>query len=157
MALLKCKECGQQVSSKAEACPACGAKPHKGVSVIKVIGALFFGAIALLYFLADKPGSGVTSAVGREATAIASLQATNVELTHGKYGNSVIKGDVKNTTGKKLSYIQVELNLFDRSGHQVGSTLANANNVQPGTDWVFEAPVLQDAAQTVKVGGITAY
>ncbi|HCI3908997.1 TPA: zinc-ribbon domain-containing protein, partial [Pseudomonas aeruginosa] len=34
MALIKCKECGAQVSNKAKACPSCGAKVPKSVGVI---------------------------------------------------------------------------------------------------------------------------
>lgn len=34
MALLKCKECGNQVSSEATACPACGAKPPATTSIL---------------------------------------------------------------------------------------------------------------------------
>lgn len=34
MAVVKCKECGNQVSTKAKACPACGAKPAKRVGVL---------------------------------------------------------------------------------------------------------------------------
>lgn len=35
--MLKCKECGEQVSSKAEACPNCGAKPPKKAGVLAYI------------------------------------------------------------------------------------------------------------------------
>ncbi len=34
MALTKCKECGEQISTKAETCPKCGAKPPKKTSLI---------------------------------------------------------------------------------------------------------------------------
>ncbi|WP_135475265.1 zinc ribbon domain-containing protein [Pseudoalteromonas sp. KS88] len=34
MALIKCKECGAEVSSKAKTCPKCGAKPAKKTSLI---------------------------------------------------------------------------------------------------------------------------
>ena len=34
MALIKCKECGTEVSSKAKSCPKCGAKPAKKTSLI---------------------------------------------------------------------------------------------------------------------------
>ncbi|MCC2607336.1 zinc ribbon domain-containing protein [Planctobacterium marinum] len=34
MALLKCKECGKDVSSKAKSCPNCGAKPPKQTSFL---------------------------------------------------------------------------------------------------------------------------
>lgn len=34
MALVKCKECGEQVSTKAKTCPKCGAKPPKKTSFL---------------------------------------------------------------------------------------------------------------------------
>lgn len=33
MALIKCKECGNEISKKADSCPSCGAKPKKKTSV----------------------------------------------------------------------------------------------------------------------------
>ena len=42
MALVKCKECGGEVSSEATACQKCGAKPPKGTSTATiVIGGVF--------------------------------------------------------------------------------------------------------------------
>ena len=52
MALVKCEECGKQISDEAESCPSCGAKPEKmgffrklfiGLFVIFVIGAVMDG------------------------------------------------------------------------------------------------------------------
>lgn len=43
MALLKCKECGGQVSSKAAACPACGAKAPKRTSLFTWVVAAAMG------------------------------------------------------------------------------------------------------------------
>ncbi|MCY1292229.1 hypothetical protein D9M69_355740 [compost metagenome] len=42
MALVKCKECGNQVSTKANSCPACGAKIKKRVGVIGWLFVIFF-------------------------------------------------------------------------------------------------------------------
>ncbi|MBN0552450.1 zinc ribbon domain-containing protein [Pseudomonas aeruginosa] len=41
MALIKCKECGAQVSNKAKACPSCGAKVPKSVGVIGWLFVIF--------------------------------------------------------------------------------------------------------------------
>lgn len=45
MALAKCKECGEQVSTKAKNCPKCGAAAPKKTSAFTWIIALFFGAV----------------------------------------------------------------------------------------------------------------
>ncbi|WP_420492355.1 zinc-ribbon domain-containing protein [Pseudomonas aeruginosa] len=56
MALIKCKECGAQVSNKAKACPSCGAKVPKSVGVI---GWLF--VILIVLPIAWQFGTGIGS------------------------------------------------------------------------------------------------
>jgi hypothetical protein len=42
MALIRCKECSSEVSSKAVSCPKCGAKiKRKGIGLLSVVGILF--------------------------------------------------------------------------------------------------------------------
>lgn len=55
MAIVKCRECGADVSDEAAACPKCGAKPHMtaGARVFWVLAALF-----VLVFLAYKATTG---------------------------------------------------------------------------------------------------
>jgi hypothetical protein len=59
MAMLKCKECGNEVSSMAEACPNCGAKiPHypikKALHIIYLVAAILVVAgIAECSFMAS--------------------------------------------------------------------------------------------------------
>ena len=45
MALIKCKECGEKVSTKAKSCPNCGAKPQKKTSIIT------WAVLALILFV----------------------------------------------------------------------------------------------------------
>lgn len=48
MALIKCKECGTEVSSKAETCPKCGARvAAKSMGCGKLIGVIFLGGIII--------------------------------------------------------------------------------------------------------------
>lgn len=157
MALIACKECGNQISNKAEKCPSCGAKIPAKIGFIKGLGLVFLGLIMLLYFMADKPGSSVTSAAGREEAAVSALQVNDLKLKKGDFDIVVVTGKLINTTGKKLGYVQVELNLFDSTGTQIGSTLANVNNLEAGLTWSFEAPVMERRVSSIKVGGITAF
>lgn len=152
MALQKCKECGNEVSSDAKACPKCGAKVKKKFSIIKAIG-FFVVAFIVIIIVAVPNRSSSSKGSGSAAT----LSATDVEMKQGQSGLVVVAGKVANTSGKKLAYAQVEINLFDSQGAQVGSTLANVNNLEPGAAWKFEAPVLQDKATTAKVAKVTAY
>lgn len=54
MALIKCKECGETVSNKADACPKCGAPFKlrvKGPSGCMMILLVLVGVIFLFYFI----------------------------------------------------------------------------------------------------------
>lgn len=48
MALIKCHECGAQVSTEAKACPRCGAAPKKPQSLVVKVGGAFIGACVIL-------------------------------------------------------------------------------------------------------------
>lgn len=60
MALTKCKECGNEISTKADACPKCGAKPQK-TSGCAVIVLLFFGFILFSAIVGQCSNSSRTS------------------------------------------------------------------------------------------------
>lgn len=45
MALVKCKECGSEISNKAKACPKCGATPPKETSKFTIVVGGFFALI----------------------------------------------------------------------------------------------------------------
>ena len=50
-----------------------------------------------------------------------------------------ITGTLTNNTDQKKSYIQVEYTLYDADGNQIGTALANTNNLKAGGTWKFEA------------------
>lgn len=50
-----------------------------------------------------------------------------------------INGTLTNNTENEVNYIQVEYNLYDADGAQVGTALANTNNLKAGGTWKFEA------------------
>jgi len=55
MALIKCKECGEAVSSKADVCPKCGAPFKlrvKGPSGCMMILLVMIGVVFTFYFIA---------------------------------------------------------------------------------------------------------
>lgn len=85
------------------------------------------------------------------------LVVEDFSLQMDAYGTGKIVGTLKNNTNKEHAYAQVEFNLYDDNGAQVGSTLANINNLEPGGTWSFEAPVLEGRATQAKLKGITAF
>ncbi|WP_155920695.1 hypothetical protein [Methylobacter luteus] len=48
--LITCKECGHQVSDKADKCPSCGIKMPKRYSFIESMGFILFGGFVVFYF-----------------------------------------------------------------------------------------------------------
>ncbi len=64
MALIKCKECGAEVSSSAKACPKCGAKVKRPIGAAGVLVAIAIGGFAYLMFPAKEIVSATSSAVG---------------------------------------------------------------------------------------------
>ena len=50
-----------------------------------------------------------------------------------------VTGTLTNNTDDEVGYIQVEYNLYDADGAQVGTALANTNNLKAGGAWKFEA------------------
>lgn len=69
MALIKCKECGEVVSSKADSCPKCGAPFRvrvKGPSGCMMVFLVFLGLLFLFYFMADKGKPEDTKLLSKE-------------------------------------------------------------------------------------------
>lgn len=63
MALIKCKECGAEVSSKAETCPKCGAKvADKPMGCGSVIGIFFLGLVVISLFASLSPSGSQSEA-----------------------------------------------------------------------------------------------
>ena len=84
------------------------------------------------------------------------FEVSNTDFQQEQYA-TYITGTVKNTKNRTYKYVQVEINLYDGSGAQVGSTMANTNNLEPGGVWKFKAIALQDEATNFKIKEITAF
>lgn len=64
---------------------------------------------------------------------------TDEAFADNGYGSYSITGTFTNTSGKELSYVQVQYRLLDADGAQIGTALANTNNLPDGSPWKFEA------------------
>lgn len=86
MAMVKCKECGNQVSTKAKACPTCGAAQPKRTSVLTWVAAGLIGLIVIVSIAtkedpvsAPAPKAAPTAAdvkADRQWAAVAAAQLT---------------------------------------------------------------------------------
>ena len=52
---------------------------------------------------------------------------------------ATITGTVVNRTGRKLRYVQIIFNMYDKSGAQVGNAIDNLNGFESGGRWNFKA------------------
>lgn len=83
-----------------------------------------------------------------------------LELSDSKneYGNLFIVGKIKNNSGKKVNYLRIEINLYDKEGTQVGKTLDTVSNLEAGDVWSFKAIVIDDRkVSRYKIADITGF
>jgi len=100
------------------------------------------------------------STIRPEGTVAASDSDFTLVESHtetGQYGNEYVAGTIKNNDNKEFSYVQVTINEYDASGAQIGSTLANVDNLEAYGTWKFQAPVLDSKAVSFKVKQITGW
>jgi hypothetical protein len=106
MTLVKCKECGSEVSTSA-AGSKCGAKPPKRTSLATWL-ALFFG-IAVLGTAMPAQSNGSASAsnaptskqVDQQAQAVAALQITEITWHKGGFNNIMMLNATVQNSGKR--------------------------------------------------------
>lgn len=55
-----------------------------------------------------------------------------------------ITGTLVNNTDEDKSYLQIEYNLYDADGAQIGTALANIDNLKAGGTWKFEASSMEN-------------
>jgi hypothetical protein len=126
MALTKCRECGEQISTKAAACPKCGAAPKKKTSLFTWLVVAFIG-FAVLGSITGKNNSGGSSAVSAPAAADpehVALAATKLDFTWEKVGfDSVMEGNFTVTNGSQYTIkdITIECTHFAKSGTRIDS------------------------------------
>ncbi len=162
MAKLKqCKACGAEISKSAKTCPKCGQKNGGGCLKILLAG---IGIIVILGAL----GSLFGDKTDKEKDVSTNAPAPIVEEKKAKYEvleekieedsfTRYITGKVKNNSGKDVSYVQIEINLYDKDGNQIGSTLDNVNNLEKDGVWSFKAIMLEDNAASYKIKDITGF
>lgn len=152
-----------------------GKKSGRGLAIASVVVNVAAVAIVLAtqsaYSAAiDEAASGtVQTSDGASAAAPAAEGTTSAEPADkysidgeelsGDAYSCKISGVYTNKAGKDLSYVQVSYNLFDADGNQIGTALANTNNLADGGTWKFEAfgSVAVDEVATYKIGDVTGF
>ena len=143
MDVKNCKECGAEVSSKG-VCPKCGKDQRNFFVKHKVI--TFILIVVVLGAIVGTSGSGTKTNNSTQTSTTVEQKQEKFTLQDGhkgttdKYGMSyTIEGTIKNNTNKQYSYVQVTFNLYDSDGAQIGTALANINNLEANGLWKFKA------------------
>lgn len=85
---------------------------------------------------------------------------TDIHWNESEYGNVSLAGTATNLTDSTLSYIQISVSFLDSSGAQIGTGLANTNNLAANQRWKWEAMFLEmdtSALDNATITGIDAY
>lgn len=125
------------------------------MDILKTAGAIAATG-ALAFTLAGCSSDATTETTASEAasTEAASTEAAPVEDytvsdetldTSNPYA-VYITGTLTNNKDTDVNYVQVEYVLYDADGAQIGTALANTNNLKAGGSWKYEAYVTADAA-----------
>lgn len=97
-----------------------------------------------------------TPSSSADVSPVSQLVLESWSFTGGEY-SSEITGTIRNDSEQTFSYAQVEFNLYDPSGAQVGSTMDNINNLEPHGRWQFKAIVMENSATRARCKGISAW
>lgn len=85
------------------------------------------------------------------------FSVSKFELYTNEYGGHSVRGMLTNNTDSQFSYVQIELNVYDSDGAQLGSDLVNVNNLEPHAKWKFDTPILQSNVADIKIKNISAF
>ena len=107
----------------------------------------------------DGASAAAPAAEGTTSAEPADKYSIDGEELSGDAYSCKISGVYTNKAGKDLSYVQVSYNLFDADGNQIGTALANTNNLADGGTWKFEAfgSVAVDEVASYKIGDVTGF
>lgn len=141
---------------------------NKKGGCLKVIG-IVFGAFAILFVVVmiiavNSPDTKTTNATQpidtkqaeNAAPAKPDLELLELNSKSDEYSRYVV-GKIKNNSKKKRSYVQVEINLYNKSDELIGSTMTNINNLASGETWSFKAYILEEDAVRFEVKDITGW
>jgi hypothetical protein len=84
------------------------------------------------------------------------LSLLDFTISKNQAGKSVLKGNVSNSTPRKLDHATVEFQLFDKTGKEVGTATASVDNLGARFSWSFEVEIQPQDAASAKLVGFTA-
>lgn len=86
----------------------------------------------------------------------ADLELVDYKSESGEYSGYVV-GHIKNKSPETCRYASIHINLLDKHGNRVGSTMDNITNLGPGETWRFKALITSDDCVKFQIGEIEGH
>jgi len=160
MALMKCKECGNGVSTKATSCPKCGAVIKKKTGCLGYIGAaflIFIVLVAIGSLMNDDSSNDLRTTTQADGVNSAKTESVRAAPTRA----DGLTGQQRNAVRSAQQYL--DISGFSRSGliHQLSSDAGDGYSVLDATaavdylnvDWNEQA--VRSAKQYLSISGFS--
>ena len=165
--MMTCRTCGANIAKSAKTCPHCGAKRKKHTVLGTILTVL--GVLLIIGALGGNPDNAGSSGSAAESNAAKADDIFYAEsggklaleqepvIVNGQYGNLSVDGAIVNEAGTDLTYVQITFALYDSEGAQVGSAVANINNLAEGVVWKYSAvPLTMETFESSELTDISA-
>lgn len=150
-----CPKCGKNLNDESKFCDGCGSSLEKSPQKIPVPA--YIGAAIVFFFIILGLASSDFTDIEGTLTGSPALEVQNHSFCNLGYGSKGVCGTVLNSSDRSFSYVQVEINLLDKSGAIVGSTIANINNLDAGKQWKFQAAIIEPNVASYVIKDITSF
>ncbi|HOW51774.1 MAG TPA: DUF3862 domain-containing protein [bacterium] len=141
MSMIKCKECGKEVSSEAKACPNCGVASPKKMGIVKKIFIGIFGFFAIMIILGaiiektdtSAPDGGFSlPSIGDQVITYAEYIKIKEGMTYeevakiiGAPGKEESRTTIPGVSGFSKSVIMVSYGWMNENGSNASLTFEN--------------------------------
>lgn len=125
--------------------------------LIILMGLAILAGIAYIVYQQSRPaipsgrgyGNGSVSLVrGHEGLELVEHEPVNINFFN------YVTGTVRNNTDQAYRHVRVSIEVYNK-GVRMGETYAGADNLEPGGQWHFQVPVLEQGAFEYKITQIS--
>lgn len=123
----KCKYCQSEIDKKAKVCPNCRKSQKSVLSKILGVIIIFIGLIAIVVSI-----SGESSSEDKFSYEVTKEYTDSI-------GTHYIEGTVTNKLDYDYSYVEIDFVCYDKNDNNLGTAMANTNNLLGNETWKFKA------------------
>ena len=141
MALVKCKECGHQISKSATQCPSCGAKIRRTTLFTKIVAG-FFGLV-VISMVAGQLGRETPPATssGSAAPAVRPTSAATLPLTPEQQAEAQKRRELEAEANRRREAIALGLYWrYDEDSEKMGRGVVKHAYVRSLNEFQFDFP-----------------